>query len=66
MSQDLYLTPPNSVWEITELGGLKRQPFGMKAFPFLILIPVFFPPLVEEPTPTEIQARHSEEVTSVP
>lgn len=34
MNQDLYLTPPNSVLEITELGGSKRQPFGMKAFTF--------------------------------
>lgn len=33
-NQDLYLTPPNLVLEIIELGGSKRQPFGMKAFTF--------------------------------
>lgn len=34
MNQDLYLTTPNSVLEITELGGSKRQPSGMRAFHF--------------------------------
>lgn len=32
MNEDLYLTPPNSVLEITEPGRSKRQPSVVKAF----------------------------------
>lgn len=32
MNQNVHLTPPNSVLEITEPGRPKRQPSVMKAF----------------------------------
>lgn len=43
MNQELYLTPANPVLATAELGGSKRQLFGMKAFPLFNPYTCFLP-----------------------